>query len=362
MGTEFLGELCDFEYGESLREDRRRPGKIPVYGSNGIIGCHDEALTNGPTIVIGRKGSIGEVHFSSGPCWPIDTTYYIERTKRPCDFRWLYHALIALDLTRLNRAAAVPGLNRADAYQKRIPFPHPGEQRRIAAILEKADRLRRMRRYARQLSDTFLQSVFLEMFGDPISNKMNWKKMRLIDICTIRRGASPRPIERFLGGTVPWIKIGDGTKGNQVYLESTEDFVTLDGARKSVFLKAGSLIFANCGVSLGFARILRIDGCIHDGWLSFENFEKQFDPLFFLHAINQITPHLRGLAPEGTQPNLNTGIMGNLEMIVPPTEEQRKFNQIEVRFEGLRTQQLEAERQAEHLFQTLLHRAFMGEL
>lgn len=104
------------------------------------------------------------------------------------------------------------------------------------------------------------------MFGDPISNPRTWNKHNLSDLCRIRRGASPRPIEDYLGGTVPWIKIRDGAKGGSLYLSSTKDFVTPGGARKSVFLEKGYLIFANCGVSLGFARILKINGCIHDGW------------------------------------------------------------------------------------------------
>jgi type I restriction enzyme S subunit len=347
-----LGEVCEFVYGESLKAENRRSGKVPVYGSNGLVGVHDNAITRGPTIVIGRKGSIGEVNWSSEPCFPIDTTYYVEKTKKVCDLRWLYFILLKLDLTRLNKSAAIPGLNRDDAYEQLIPFPDLPEQRRIAGRLEQADRLRRTRRYALELSDTFLPAAFLELFGDPVSNPKRWEKKPLGEICAIRRGASPRPIDNFLGGSVPWIKIGDGTKGDRIYITSTEDHVTAEGASKSVFLKSGSLIFANCGVSCGFARLLKIDGCIHDGWLAFQGFEKALDPIFFLQAINQITLHLRRLAPEGTQPNLNTGIMSDFAMVVPPLPLQQKFAALVDRVERLRAAQRESLRQAEHLFAT----------
>ena len=70
MKTEILElrEICDFLYGEGLPEVKRRPGKVPVYGSNGVVGCHDQPVSSGPTIVIGRKGSIGRVQFSLKLC------------------------------------------------------------------------------------------------------------------------------------------------------------------------------------------------------------------------------------------------------------------------------------------------------
>src|SRR5260370_37369130 len=95
-----LGEICELVYGEGLKEANRREGKVPVYGSNGIVGWHDKSLTRAPVIVVGRKGSIGEMNFSEIPCFPIDTTYYIDATKQPCDLRWLYFTLLQLDLTR----------------------------------------------------------------------------------------------------------------------------------------------------------------------------------------------------------------------------------------------------------------------
>jgi type I restriction enzyme S subunit len=84
-----LGDVCEFKYGKSLPETARAGGHVPVFGSNGEVGRHDEALTSGPTIVIGRKGSYGEVNYSAVACWPIDTTYYVDETATNADLRWL---------------------------------------------------------------------------------------------------------------------------------------------------------------------------------------------------------------------------------------------------------------------------------
>ena len=75
--TTTVGEFAPFIYGKSLTASKRNPeGQVPVFGSNGIVGWHDTAWTDGPTVIIGRKGTIGAVHYSPVPCWPIDTTFF----------------------------------------------------------------------------------------------------------------------------------------------------------------------------------------------------------------------------------------------------------------------------------------------
>lgn len=133
---EFLGEICRFEYGKSLPDKDRAPGTVLVFGSNGVIGNHSQSYTLGETIVIGRKGSIGEIILVSDSCWPIDTTYYIDRTCTDCDLAWLSFVLKSLKLGGLNKGTGVPGLNREDAYKQRIELPSSiEEQRRIAEKL-----------------------------------------------------------------------------------------------------------------------------------------------------------------------------------------------------------------------------------
>ena len=115
-----LGDFCEFAYGKSLTAKTRSGDGYPVYGSNGQVGLHDTALTAGATIVIGRKGSFGEVHYSPGPCSPIDTTYYVPSEQTTACLPWLARRLLCLGLDQLNRAAAVSGLNRTDVYRQRL--------------------------------------------------------------------------------------------------------------------------------------------------------------------------------------------------------------------------------------------------
>lgn len=97
------------------------------------------------------------------------------------------------------------------------------------------------------------------------------------------------------------------------------------GLRKTRFIHSGSLIFANCGVSLGFARIITFDGCIHDGWLAFDNVSEEIDKIFFLKSLNFCTPYFRSIAPDGARPNLNTSIMKAFKQILPPLSMQKVY-------------------------------------
>jgi type I restriction enzyme S subunit len=126
-----IGEVLQFNYGKGLPERDRSGSGFPVYGSNGVVGYHEKALVSTESLVVGRKGSVGEVHHSRGPCWPIDTTYFVDEfSGMPVCF-W-YYALKNLDPGGLNRATAIPGLNREDAYQVDVLLPPQTEQKRIA--------------------------------------------------------------------------------------------------------------------------------------------------------------------------------------------------------------------------------------
>jgi len=147
-GIEWLGEVpehwqvkrlkwvCRFTYGDSLSDANRRQGDVPVYGSNGQVGVHDEANTVGPCIVIGRKGSFGKVNYSERDLFAIDTTYFIDRRCTKANVRWLYCLLVWCRLDRISKDSAVPGLDRTDALNTLVPVPDLAEQSQIAKQLD----------------------------------------------------------------------------------------------------------------------------------------------------------------------------------------------------------------------------------
>ena len=143
----YLGDVIDLEYGKSLpHKDREESGGVPVYGSNGVVGQHDVALVNDPCIVVGRKGSAGAVTLSRTSCWPIDTTYFV-RPYGGMSLKYTSLMLLAARLEELDRATAIPGLNREEAYLRETLLPPLAEQHRIVAKVDELmgliDRLER---------------------------------------------------------------------------------------------------------------------------------------------------------------------------------------------------------------------------
>ena len=126
-----FGQIAELKYGKALKEENRVEGFFPVYGSSGIVGTHQAALVEGPTIIVGRKGNVGSIYWSPVNFWPIDTVYFIP--KEQADF-WLYLALPSAGFQ--NTDAGVPGLNRDFAYSRELTCPAPRLRRLFNEAVE----------------------------------------------------------------------------------------------------------------------------------------------------------------------------------------------------------------------------------
>ena len=178
-----VGEFAPFTYGKSLKaKDRNPDGNVPVFGSNGIVGYHDAALTAGPTVIIGRKGTAGAVHYSPEPCWPIDTTFFITGDD-PHLIRFKHYALGAIGLPDMNTDSAVPGLNRNAAHARELRIPPLHEQRRIAHILGTLDDKIELNRRMNETLDEMARAIFKDWFVDfgPARAKMERRDAYLPD-------------------------------------------------------------------------------------------------------------------------------------------------------------------------------------
>ena len=361
-----LGDICEFKYGKSLPDGLRAGGDVPVFGSNGRVGFHNEAITQGPSIIVGRKGSFGEINLSPVPCWPIDTTYYIDVSATKADLKWLAYRLSGLGLSRLNRAAAIPGLNRGDAYRKRLLLPPLEEQRRLAAILDQAEALRAKRRAALGQLDTLVQSIFIALLGDPWTNPNRVKRATLSEVTTrITDGTHLTP--QFIDCGVPFIFVKNIENGEIDF--RTDKFIREDeheALYRRCPIEAGDILYTIVGATYGQAAPV--------GTFTKFAFQRHIahlkpDPSKILPEFLSIVMQLPFVKTQAdrwargaAQPTINLKELREFEILLPSLKLQQHFVQRAAAVQKLKSSYRTSLREMDALFASLQHRAFRGEL
>lgn len=151
-----------------------------------------------------------------------------------------------------------------------------------------------------------------------------WQQVKIGDVCAVERGGSPRPIEKFITedkNGINWIKIGDTTES--MYITKTAQKIIPEGAKKSRFVQSGDFLLSN-SMSFGRPYILSIDGCIHDGWLVLRDKDNLFDKHFLYYCLSAPVTYakFKSMAVGGVVNNLNSEMVRNIEIPLPPLEEQ----------------------------------------
>ena len=150
-----LGDIIELKYGKALKKTNRCDGECPVFGSSGIVGYHDKSLVKGPGIIVGRKGNVGSVFWSDEDFFVIDTAYFVTSS---VPLRFLFYDLQTKNF--INNDAAVPGLNRYQAYALEILTPPPDLIERFCKLADnfehQASTLRRQTHNLRRTRDLLL--------------------------------------------------------------------------------------------------------------------------------------------------------------------------------------------------------------
>lgn len=321
-----VGDLVALQRGHDLTDQQRRHGFVPVIGSAGQNGFHDVARAKGPGVTIGRSGgSIGKVTFVEQDFWPHNTCIYVTDFKGN-DPRFVSYLLGSIDLALLNSGAAQHSLNRNFVYGVQVSFPDPPQQRRIAKILSSYDDLIENNRRRMLLLEDAAQLIYEDWFlhfrlpGYQRTEEAveKWTPLTLDDLCSIGRGASPRPIAQFMEGEIPWFKIGDATASESPYVFVNAEHVTDEGAKKSVVLQPRSLILSN-SATCGIPFFTAVRGCIHDGWLHFAGLRRISPEFLYCYLKNKRNEVVSSVSDGSTQKNLNTSAVGRLRLLLPPT-------------------------------------------
>jgi type I restriction enzyme S subunit len=236
------------------------------------------------------------------------------------------------------------------------------EQRRIAEILDKADALRAKRRAALAQLDTLTQSIFLDMFGDPVVNARRWPIKKLSEVGTLDRGVSkhrPRNAPELLGGPYPLVQTGDVANCDG-YIRNRNSTYSEIGLRQSRMWPVGTLCIT-IAANIAKTGILTLDACFPDSIVGFCADESA--TVEFVRAwLSFLQKRLEDAAPESAQKNINLAILRDLDVPLPPLDLRMGFARRVAAVENLKATHRASLAELDALFASLQHRAFRGEL
>ena len=367
---DLLGNLCNIKRGGSPRPIQKFLTDAPdginwikigdAGDSKFISSCKEKIIPEGVSksrfvhkgdFLLSNSMSFGRPYILNVDGCIHDGWLVLEQPKQ-FDKSYLYYLLGSAPMyekfAQKAQGAVVNNLNIDRVASVEIIYPPLDIQQAIAAELDAVQAM--IDGYKAQIADldVLAQSIFLDMFGDPISNPKGWEKNFMGNLFSIKRGGSPRPIKKYLTTSpdgINWIKIGDTDKS--MFISSCKEKIIPEGKSKSRFVHQGDFLLSN-SMSFGKPYILKVDGCIHDGWLVIEQSPKfESYVLYFILNSPSLYEVFTNKAKGAVVNNLNIDLVSSVEIPTPPIKLQQHFatqvEAIEQQKELLRQQLADAE-------------------
>ena len=241
-----------------------------------------------------------------------------------------------LSLARMGATRAALTKGMIESFE--IPTPDIKEQEEIAHILSTLDDKIEVNNQINKTLENMAQAIFKQWFvdfefpnedGEPYKSSggemveselglipKGWEVKKVEQVTKIIRGASPRPIQDFIRDEgIPWVKISDASSSNTRFISSTKEFIKEEGRKKSREVKVGTLILSNSATP-GIPMIMKIDACVHDGWLIFDEF-REVTKEFMFHFLTENRIGILSLSNGSVFRNLKTDILKNYKIIIP---------------------------------------------
>jgi len=367
-----MSEWKEYKLGEiaELRSEKFTPNKDTSYPYIGLEHIEPKSLK------LNGIGTSNDVSSQKSIFYPNDTLYgklrpyfqkvispnfkgvcstdiFVVKPKKEVNHKFLFYLLATDEFTILaNLGSTGTRMPRADWKHLKTTcwrIPDLPTQTAIAEILSSLDDKIELNNKINQDLENLAQTLFKQWFidfefpnenGEPYKSSggemvdselgeipKGWEVKRLKQLLTIKRGGSPRPIHDFMAESgLPWVKISDATALNSPFLFSTKEFIKVEGLRKTVLLKKGSLILSNSATP-GLPKFLELDACIHDGWLHFEDIHQlTFNYLYLLFI--SIRVDLVGQGNGSIFINLKTDILKEYTITAPNADVINNFSNI----------------------------------
>jgi type I restriction enzyme S subunit len=326
-----LGEVCNLYQpktisGEMLEED----GKYLVYGANGVIGRYSKYNHEESQVLLTCRGATcGSINISEPYSWingnamvvkPIDTNQILQQ--------YLKYYLISVDWSEVITGAAQPQITRQTLSPLHIAFPTYAEQEKIVAELDCLSGIIEKKKQQLKEYDALAQSIFYEMFGDPVENEKGWEMKKMGDISTIGTGATPSRLKEdlYYGGGIPWVKTTEVQNCDITKTEETITKLAIEETNCKLY-PSGTLLMAMYGQGKTRGQIakLKISATTNQACAAIMlneticNLEYIYELLFINYD------NIRTMAQGGNQANLNLKLVSSIPIILPPLSLQQAF-------------------------------------
>ncbi|MEK6982495.1 MAG: restriction endonuclease subunit S [Candidatus Micrarchaeota archaeon] len=375
-GEKELGDVCEIVMGQSPPSNTYNENKvgIPFFQGKAEFGdrypspkkwCNAPSkIANKNDILISVRAPVGATNISNSECC-IGRGLAALRPKENLTLFFLCHILKMkeAEISKSGQGSTFSAITGSQLRKIKIPIPPLPTQHKIVTILEKAESIKQKRQQIEALTNQVLQSVFIEMFGDPETNPRSWKKIGLGTICEITSGGTPnrsRP-EYYEGGTISWVKSGEV---NNKYVFDTEEKITETGLQNSSakYFEPNTILVAMYGATAGKIAVLKIKATTNQAIAGLTCDTKLVHYEYIHHCLERLANRLISQCVGAAQPNLSQQIIKKLEIPVPTLDLQQKFSKIVERVELIKQKQLQNQKYSEELFNSLMQKAFSGEL
>ncbi|MDT4806193.1 Type I restriction modification DNA specificity domain protein [compost metagenome] len=351
------------EYSKLQKSEYLEQGRFPIVdqGQQKFGGYTDDesvvSLDGCPAIVFGDHTRIFK--FINEPfCLGADGAKVLE-PKAELDKKFLFYYLSSLDIESA-------GYSRHFKYLKEnvVPVPPLPEQKRIAAILDKADAIRRKRQQAIQLADDFLRAVFLDMFGDPVTNPKGWNIRPIKEMAKVTTGNTPpRDKPEYYGDFIEWIK-SDNINTPSDFLTVATEYLSEAGCMVGRRVPAGSTLLTCIAGSFDCIG----NSAYADREVSFNQQINALTPMpgvngIFLYALCKYCKKaIQAASTGGMKGMVSKGKLEEVRFICPPESMQQKFAEAFHRYQGLRTGMENSQDGLSDEFSSISQKAFSGHL
>jgi type I restriction enzyme S subunit len=375
--TKALGELLEIQNGFAFKSELfNEAGRgIPVvrirdlargFSETFYEGDHDPAfeIADGD-FLIGMDGEFRCYRWRGGKALLNQRVCRLQTFSRELEPSYVLYGINShlQEIEDKTAFATVKHISAKQIASIKMSVPPLAEQERLVRLLDEANELRKLRAQADRRTTDIIPALFHEMFGDAEKNSKRWPTKTVREVCDLVRGSSPRPRSdsRYYGGPIPRLMIEDITRDGWLVTPRVDSLTEL-GATMSRPVKAGTIVMAVSG-NIGLCAQLTVDACIHDGFVAFNDLQTDlFLPLFFGKAMSHMRrTHQRNQAGAIFQ-NITTTDVKAMKIPVPPLSLQKEFARLVTEIRVLEAEQAASRRGLEDLFQSLLHRAFHGEL